>query len=62
MISTYAKNIVQINLLRVSRYIILPISQVIKVLNIGYRDRIGWGFFMSDIGGDIGIRAHIGRS
>ena len=25
-----------------------------KVLNIGYRDRIGWGFFISDIGGDIG--------
>jgi len=23
---------------------------VIKVLNIGYRDRIGWGFFISDIG------------
>ena len=24
-----------------------------KVLNIGYRDRIGWEFFISDIGGDI---------
>ena len=24
------------------------------VLNIGYRDRIGWGFLISDIGGDIG--------
>jgi len=23
---------------------------VTKVLNIGYRDRIGWGFFISDIG------------
>jgi len=26
----------------------------IKVLNIRYQDRIGWGFFISDIGGDIG--------
>ena len=25
-----------------------------KVLDIGYRVRIGWGFFISDIGGDIG--------
>ena len=25
----------------------------VKVLNIGYRDRIGWGFLI-DIGGDIG--------
>ena len=25
-----------------------------KVLNIGYQDHIGWGFFVSDIGGDIG--------
>ena len=26
----------------------------IKVLNIGYWDCIVWGFFISDIGGDIG--------
>ena len=25
-----------------------------KVLNIRYRNRIGWGVFISDIGGDIG--------
>ena len=25
-----------------------------KILNLGYRDRIGWGFFISDIEGDIG--------
>ena len=31
-----------------------------KVLNIGYRDRIGWGFFISDIVGDIGdMRASV---
>ena len=27
--------------------------EVIKVLNIGYWDRIRWGFFILDIGGDI---------
>ena len=30
-----------------------------KVLNIGYQNRIVWGFFISDIGGDIGdMRAY----
>ena len=26
-----------------------------KVLNIRYRDHIGCGFFISDIGGDVGV-------
>ena len=37
----------------------------IKVLNIGYRDHIGWGVFHIgyQISGEIsGIRVHIGRS
>jgi len=33
---------------------LLSYFMVSKVLNIKYQDRIRWGFFISDIGGDIG--------
>jgi len=47
--STFQKFWSRLNLSYVDEYIVKT-----KVLNIGYQDRIGWGFFISDIGGDIG--------